>query len=118
MTYKMTLLDGRKVDISCSYCNNKRGGLKKHDFESGGNMTEYIKDLTSLVKNTKSTIVISDDQIDETGKIMREPVLVFSVGGEKMGYVPVLELEKWMRYHLYASSFLEKITTFEMVKKD
>ena len=76
-------------------------------------MTEYIKDLTSLVKNSNSTIVISDDQIDEVGKIVREPVLVFSVGGEKMGYVPVLELQKWIMYHIYASSFLEKITTFE-----
>ena len=79
-------------------------------------MTEYIKDLTSLVKNTRSTIVISDEQIDETGKIVREPALVFSIGGEKMGYIPVLELQKWLMYHIYASSFLEKITTFETVK--
>lgn len=52
-----------------------------------------------LIKDSNSAIVISDDQIDETGKIVREPVLVFSVGGEKMGYVPI-----------------RMITTFEMVK--
>lgn len=79
-------------------------------------MTEYTKDLTSLVKDNNPVIVISDEQIDETGKIVREPVLVFSVGGEKMGYVPILELQKWIMYHIYASSFLEKITTYEMVK--
>jgi hypothetical protein len=82
----------------------------------GGNMTEYIKDLTSLIKDSNSAIVISDEQIDETGKIVREPVLVFSVEGEKMGYVHVLELKKWINYHMYASSFLEKITIFETVK--
>lgn len=57
-------------------------------------MTEYIKNLTSLIKDNNYAIVISDEQIDETGKIVREPVLVFSVGGEKIGYVPVLELKK------------------------
>ncbi len=76
-------------------------------------MTEYIKDLTSLVKNRNSAIIISDEQVDETGKIVREPVLVFSIDGEKIGYVPTLELERWMRVHIYASSFVEKITTFE-----
>jgi hypothetical protein len=65
-------------------------------------MTEYIKDLTSLIKDSNSAIIISDEQIDETGKIVKEPVLVFSVEGEKMGYVPILELQKWIMHHIYA----------------
>jgi hypothetical protein len=33
----------------------------------------------------KSEIIISDEQIDETGKIVRQPVLIFAAGGERLG---------------------------------
>lgn len=65
-------------------------------------MTEYTKDLTSLIKDMNTEIIISDNQIDETGKIVREPVLVFTTGGEKIGYIPILELQKWIIHHIYA----------------
>lgn len=51
-------------------------------------MTEYVRDLTGLVKDPGSEIIISEERIDETGKIVRQPVLVFSAGGERLGYVP------------------------------
>ncbi len=59
-----------------------------HRGTSGENMTEYVRDLTGLVKDPGSEIIISEERIDETGKIVRQPVLVFSAGGERLGYVP------------------------------
>ncbi len=65
-------------------------------------MTEYAVDLRNLVKDTSSEILISDEQIDETGEIIKEPVVVFAAGGERMGYIPVMELQSWIMHHIYA----------------
>lgn len=59
---------------------------------------EYNRNIESLVKDTDTEIIISDDQIDENGKSVRETVLVFTSGGKKMGYISVLELQKWINY--------------------
>ncbi len=65
-------------------------------------MTEYIVDLRNLAKDAGSEIIISDEQIDENGKVVREPVLVFVIGGERIGYIPVLDIQKWIIHHIYA----------------
>ncbi len=64
-------------------------------------MTEYAIDIRNLVKDTSSEIIISDEQIDETGKIVKGPVVVFTAGGKRMGYIPVIELQSWIMHHIY-----------------
>lgn len=59
---------------------------------------EYARNIESLVKDMDAEIIISDDQTDENGKIVREPVLVFTSGGKRMSYVPISELQKWINY--------------------
>ena len=80
-------------------------------------MTEYIVDLRSLVKDVKaagSEIIISDDQIDENGKVVKEPVLIFATEGERIGYIPIMDIQKWIIHHIYAPEFkvLEKPRQF------
>ncbi|VVB90960.1 Uncharacterised protein [uncultured archaeon] len=65
-------------------------------------MTEYVIDIRNLVKDIGSEIIISDEQIDETGKTVTEPVLVFASGGERIGYIPIVDLQKWIIHHIYA----------------
>ncbi len=48
-------------------------------------MTEHKVDLRNLVKEAGSEIIISYEQIDENGNIVREPVLIFATGGERLG---------------------------------
>ncbi len=64
-------------------------------------MTEYKWDLRNLAKDT-SEIILSDEQIDENGNVVREPVLIFAIRGERMGYMPVMELQSWIMHHIYA----------------
>lgn len=59
---------------------------------------EYNRNIESLVKDTDAEIIISDDKIDENSKSVRETVLVFTSGGKKIGYISVLELQKWINY--------------------
>lgn len=68
----------------------------------GVNMTEYAIDIRSLTKDVNSEVIISDEQIDETGEIVKEPVLVFAVGGKRTGYVSVVDLQSWILHHIYA----------------
>ncbi len=62
-------------------------------------MTEYKWDLRKLLK--ESEIIISDEQIDENGNIVKEPVIVFATGGERVGYIPIMELQSWIMHHIY-----------------
>lgn len=59
-------------------------------------MVEYVKILKSFGKYSGSIIKLSDEQIDETGKTISQPVLVFSVEGERLGYISISELQKWI----------------------
>ncbi len=63
-------------------------------------MTEYKWDLRKLLK--ESEIIISDEQIDEKGNIVKEPVIVFAIGGERVGYIPVMDIQSWILHHIYA----------------
>jgi hypothetical protein len=65
-------------------------------------MTEYDIELRHLIKNIESEIIISDEQVDENGKIVSEPVLVFAIEGERIGYIPILEIEKWVLSRTFA----------------
>ncbi len=74
---------------------------------------EYKVDLRNLVKDVGSEIIISDEQIDENGKVVREPVLIFATGGERVGYIPIMELQSWIMHHIYtfiAGKFFESDT--------
>ncbi len=64
-------------------------------------MTEYKWDLRKLTK--ESEIIISDEQIDENGNIVKEPVIVFATGEERVGYIPIMEIQSWILHHIYAS---------------
>ncbi len=59
---------------------------------------EYNRNIESLVKDTDAEIIVSYEQSDENGKIVREPVLVFASGGKRMGYISITELQKWINY--------------------
>lgn len=59
---------------------------------------EYTRNIGSLIKDTDAEIILSDDQTDEDGKFVREPVLVFSSGGKRMGYIPISELQRWIMF--------------------
>jgi hypothetical protein len=63
-------------------------------------MTEYKWDLRKLLK--ESEIIISDEQIDENGNVIKEPVIVFATGGERVGYIPVMDIQSWILHHIYA----------------
>ncbi len=65
-------------------------------------MTEHKVDLRNLVKDAESEIIISDEQTDENGKVVNEPVLIFATGGERAGYIPVMEIQSWIMHHIYA----------------
>ncbi len=65
-------------------------------------MTEYKVDLRNLVKDVGTEIIISDEQIDENGNVVREPVIIFATGGERVGYIPIIELTSWIMHHTYA----------------
>lgn len=65
-------------------------------------MTEYKLNLANLVKDIESEIIISDEQIDENGQVVKEPVLVFANGGERVGYIPIMALQSWIMHHIYA----------------
>lgn len=77
-------------------------------------MTEHNINLRNLVNDVDSEIIISDEQIDENGNTLNEPVLVFASGGKRIGYMPILELQKWIMHHIYAPEIkvLEKPSTF------
>lgn len=53
---------------------------------------EYARNIESLVEDMDAEIIISDDQSD------KEPVLIFTSGGKRMGYISVVELQKWINY--------------------
>jgi hypothetical protein len=59
---------------------------------------EHDRNIESLVKDADAEIIISDEQDDENGKSVREPVLVFASGGKRMGYISITELQKWINY--------------------
>lgn len=65
-------------------------------------MTEHVVDLRKLVKGVESEMIMSDEQIDENGKVMTDPVIIFAVGGERMGYISIRELQSWIMHHIYA----------------
>ena len=65
-------------------------------------MTEHGVDLRKLIKDVESEIIISDEQIDENGKVVTDPVLVFATGGERIGYITIRELQSWIIHHIYA----------------
>ncbi len=65
-------------------------------------MTEYKVDLRNLIKDVGSEIIMSDEQIDENGNVVKEPVIVFATRGERVGYVPIMELQSWIMHHIYA----------------
>lgn len=77
-------------------------------------MAEYKVDLRNLVKGIESEIIISGEQIDENGKVVDEPVIIFSTGGERIGYIPVMELQGWIMHHIYVPEIkvLEKPRQF------
>lgn len=77
-------------------------------------MTEYNLDLRNLVKDIDSEIIISDEQIDENGKVVSEPVLVFATEGKRIGCISILDIQKWIMHHIYASEIkvLQKPSTF------
>ena len=79
-----------------------------------GNMTEYNIGLRNLVKDADSEIIISDEQIDENGKVMGEPVLVFATEGKRIGYMSILDVQKWIIHHIYMPEIkvLQKPSTF------
>ena len=64
-------------------------------------MTEHNVDLRNLIKDVDSEIIISDEQIDENGNTINEPVLVFASGGKRIGYIPILDMQKWIIHHIY-----------------
>ena len=59
---------------------------------------EHYRNIESLVKDTDAEVIVSDEQHDESGKSVREPVLVFASGGKRMGYISISELQKWISY--------------------
>ena len=59
-------------------------------------MVEYSIRLKSFFEHVAPTIIISDEQIDKTGKTVEEPVLVFAAEGERIGYMPISELQAWI----------------------
>jgi hypothetical protein len=59
---------------------------------------EHDRNIESLVKDTDAEIIVSDEQSDENGKTVREPVLVFASGGKRMGYISISQLQKWINY--------------------
>lgn len=65
-------------------------------------MTEYKVELRNLAKDAGSEIIISDEQIDEDGNVVKEPVIVFAKGGERAGYISVIGLTSWIMHHTYA----------------
>lgn len=65
-------------------------------------MTEHVIDLRKLVKGIESEIIMSDEQIDENGKVLRYPVIIFATGGERIGYISIRALQSWIMHHIYA----------------
>jgi|GEM_PF-6188501 hypothetical protein len=59
---------------------------------------EHDRNIESLTKGVDAEIIVSDEQDDENGKSVREPVLVFASGGKRMGYISISELLKWIAY--------------------
>jgi hypothetical protein len=71
-------------------------------------MTEHGVDLRKLIKDVESEIIISDEQIDENGKVVINPVLVFATGGERVGYITIMELQSWIIHHIYAPEIISR----------
>lgn len=63
-------------------------------------MVEFKAGLRKLTK--ESEIIISDEQIDENGEVVKEPVLIFVTGEERVGYISIMELQSWIIHHIYA----------------
>lgn len=59
-------------------------------------MVKHFRHLKSLFEHMAPIIIISDEQIDETGKVVKQPVLVFAAEGEMIGYIPISELQAWI----------------------
>lgn len=59
-------------------------------------MVEHSRHLKSFFEHVAPIIIISDEQTDKTGKTIEESVLVFSVEGERIGYIPISELHAWI----------------------
>lgn len=63
-------------------------------------MVEHSRHLKSLFSHMAPIVMISDEQIDETGKTVEQPVLVFAAEGERIGYMPMSELQAWINIKL------------------
>ena len=59
-------------------------------------MVEHFRHLKSFFEHAVPIIIISDEQTDKTGKTIEEPVLVFAAEGERIGYMPISELQAWI----------------------
>ena len=47
-------------------------------------------------------IIMSDEQIDGNGQVVKEPMVIFAKGGERIGYIPIMALQAWIMHHIYA----------------
>ena len=74
-----------------------------------------LKYIESFGKDIVSTIMISDNEVDKGGKPIKQPVLVFSAEGERISYIPVSELLRWLDNQLPSEeiSTLTKVTNKE-----
>lgn len=79
-------------------------------------MVEHSRHLNSFNRHINSIITISDEQIDETGKIVTQPVMVFSAEGENIGYMSISELRAWINVN--SPSEIIKALTKETHKEE
>lgn len=79
-------------------------------------MVEHARHLKNLVKNIDSMVIISDEQIDETGKTVTQPIIVFTTEGERIGYMSISELRAWIDINI--PSDITKALTKETNKEE
>lgn len=76
-------------------------------------MTEHRLNISNLIKDMGSEIILSDEQIDENGNVVEEPVLVFATDVERLGYIPIKELQSWIIHNIYAPTIkIRETSTF------